>query len=166
MRTREFRQSLVVFVLALVVLGAGACGSSTSATPAVGSAAPAAVRFIPLDQFSVATYTGKPLVVNVFGSWCEYCKAEAPDLATFWKANPQVAFVGVATSDTAGAVRSFMGKYGLGYPVVLDDGRLSASWGIQGVPTTIFYNARGREVDRIVGAASLERFQAGLAKTR
>ena len=38
-------------------------------------------------------------------------------------------------------VVDFMSKYGLTYPVVLDDDSLSAEDGITGVPTTIFYDA-------------------------
>ena len=53
-----------------------------------------------------------------------------------------------------------MDKYGLTYPVVMDDGSLTASDGISARPTTIFYNAGGQEVDRIVGAATLAQFNA------
>ena len=42
---------------------------------------------------------------------------------------------------------------------------LGAKDGITGVPTTIFYNASGQEVDRIVGSASLEQFTTDFAKT-
>ena len=34
------------------------------------------------------------------------------------------------------------------------------------MPTTIFYDASGKEVDRIVGAATLEQFNASLAKAQ
>ena len=149
----------------LVVLGAtsalGACGGSGS------SASSADVQFISPKDFSVAGYAGKPLVVNYFGSWCGPCNAEAPELSTFSKAeSSKAAFVGVAVNDQQSDVIDFMSKYGLAYPVVLDDNSLSAKDGITGVPTTIFYDASGREVDRIVGAASLDQFTASFAKTQ
>jgi cytochrome c biogenesis protein CcmG/thiol:disulfide interchange protein DsbE len=139
----------------------GACGSSDSSTTS------ADVQFLPVDGFSVAQYAGKPLVVNFFGSWCGPCNAEAPALATFSKAEAgKAAVVGIAVNDQQGDVIDFMTKYGLTYPVVLDDNSLSSKDGITGVPTTIFYNASGREVDRIVGAASLEQFTQSLAKAQ
>jgi len=49
---------------------------------------------------------------------------------------------------------------------VLDDNSLSAKDGITGVPTTIFYNASGQEVDRIVSVASLDQFTTSFAKTQ
>jgi len=149
----------------LAVVGAasalGACGGS-------GSAAPSAdVQFLSPQEFSVADYAGKPLVVNYFGSWCGPCRAEAPALSTFSKAqSDKAAFVGIAINDQQSDVIDFMSQYGLTYPVVLDDNSLSARDGISGVPTTIFYDAGGQEVDRIVGAASLDRFTASFAKTQ
>lgn len=149
----------------LAVVGAasalGACGGSGS------SASSADVEFLSPQDFSVADYAGKPLVVNYFGSWCEACKAEAPALSTFSKAQSgKVAFVGIALNDQQGDVVDFMAKYGLTFPVVLDDNSLSAKDGITGVPTTIFYNASGQEVDRIVGAASLDQFTTSFSKTQ
>ena len=125
------------------------------------------VEFLSPQDFSVADHAGKSLVVNYFGSWCGPCNAEAPTLSTFSKAQSgKAAFVGIAVNDQQSDVVDFMTKYGLTYPVVLDDNSLSAKDGISGVPTTIFYNASGREVDRIVGAASLDQFTTSFSKTQ
>jgi cytochrome c biogenesis protein CcmG, thiol:disulfide interchange protein DsbE len=160
--TMRSRKSIVAGLLAAVVLGAAlsaaACGSSSGSPGSVTVQAP--------GDFSVAKYAGKPLVVNFFGSWCGPCNAEAPDLATFSKANPGAQFVGIAVNDTESDATAFMSKYGLSYPVVIDDNSLSAQYGITGVPTTIFFNGAGQEVDRIVGAASLGQFDQSLAKAQ
>jgi cytochrome c biogenesis protein CcmG, thiol:disulfide interchange protein DsbE len=168
MRPRRSRSAAFLMIaLVAVLVPAALAGCGGSATPAgVQSGTPADVQFVPVDQFKVANYSGKPLVVNVFGTWCGPCNMEAPDLATFSHDNPGVTFVGVAVNDTEGEVKSFMAKYGLHYPVVLDDGRISNMWGIRGVPTTMFYNAGGQRVDSIVGAASLDQFKASLAKAQ
>jgi thiol-disulfide isomerase/thioredoxin len=157
------RPWLLVTLLSVVAAASvlGACGGSGS------SASSANIQFLSPSDFSVADYAGKPLVVNYFGSWCGPCNAEAPDLSTFSKAQSgTAAFVGVAVNDQQSDVVEFMSKYGLSYPVVLDDNSLGARDGINGVPTTIFYNASGKEVDRIVGAASLDRFTTSFAKTQ
>jgi len=157
---------LLVMLLAVVAAASalGACGGSGSSG---SSASSADVEFIAPADFSVADYAGKPLVVNYFGSWCGPCNAEAADLAAFSQSKSgEAAFVGVAVDDQQSDVVDFMSKYGLAYPVVLDDNSLGAKDGITGVPTTIFYNAGGQEVDRIVGAASLDQFTASLAKAQ
>jgi cytochrome c biogenesis protein CcmG/thiol:disulfide interchange protein DsbE len=157
-----------LLLMLLVAVGAatalGACGGSASSSSPASSAD---VEFVSPGDFSVADYAGKPLVVNYFGSWCGPCNAEAPDLSTFSKAQSgTAAFVGVAVDDKQSDVLDFMSKYGLSYPVVLDDNSLSAANGINGVPTTIFYDASGQEVDRIVGAASLDQLTTSLAKAQ
>jgi cytochrome c biogenesis protein CcmG/thiol:disulfide interchange protein DsbE len=156
---------LWILLTLLAVVGAasalGACGGSGSATSSTD------VQLLSPSDFRVADYGGKPLVVNYFGSWCGPCNAEAPALSTFSKAQSgQAAFVGVAVNDQQSDVVDFMSKYGLSYPVVLDDNSLSAKDGINGVPTTIFYDASGKEVDRIVGAASLEQFSTSFTKAQ
>jgi cytochrome c biogenesis protein CcmG/thiol:disulfide interchange protein DsbE len=118
------------------------------------------------DAFAVSAYAGKPLVVNVFGSWCPPCNLEAPDLATFSEQNPGAQVVGIASEDTEKDATAFMQKYGLTYPMVLDDGSLVQEFGITAYPTTIFFDAKGQEVDRLVGAAALDQFTASLAKTQ
>jgi thiol-disulfide isomerase/thioredoxin len=123
-------------------------------------------QLIKPDAFVVSGYAGKPLVVNVFGSWCPPCNAEAPDLAQFSKANPGAQVVGVASEDTQKAAEDFMVQYGLTYPLVVDDGSLVSQLAISAYPTTIFFDANGKEVDRLVGASSLDQFNASLAKAQ
>ncbi|MEI6450739.1 MAG: TlpA disulfide reductase family protein [Actinomycetes bacterium] len=161
MPTKRIRLLLTLLAVVGAASALVACGGSASA------ASSADVQFLSPQEFTVADYAGKPLVVNYFGSWCGPCNAEAPDLSTFAKAQSgKAAFVGVAVNDQQSDVVDFMAQYGLTYPVVLDDNSLSAANGISGVPTTIFYNAGGQEVDRIVGAASLDRFTTSFAKAQ
>src|SRR5215213_578254 len=47
--------------------------------------------------FSLTRYHGKPVFINFWGSWCEPCKREAPELRAFSdKLGERAAFVGVA----------------------------------------------------------------------
>ena len=156
----------VVVVVAAVIVVTSRASSDADSTGTSGSGASATVYtgevLAPAD-FSVADFAGKPLVVNMFGSWCPPCNAEAPDLAVFAEQNPGVQVVGVACEDTEDDAVGFMEKFGLTYQLVLDDGTLVQETGITAYPTTIFYNAQGQEVDRIVGAATLDGLNASLA---
>jgi cytochrome c biogenesis protein CcmG/thiol:disulfide interchange protein DsbE len=160
---RVFATSIVTVLVILGSLAAvalAACGGSDA------PASTADIAFISPGDFTIADYAGKPLVVNYFGSWCGPCNLEAPELAAFAESHPGLALVGVASDDTQDDVLDFMGKYGLSNPVVLDDGSLQADAGITGVPTTIFYDAKGNEVDRIVGAATAGQFDLSYAKAK
>jgi thiol-disulfide isomerase/thioredoxin len=158
-------KTLGLLILTVVVaVAAGVIVTSRSSSPA--STSGSAVETIALAEFAVSDYAGRPVVVNVFGSWCPPCNAEAPDLATFARQNPGAQVVGIAAEDTEEDATEFMQKYGLDYPLVLDDGSLVQEFGIVAFPTTIFFDAQGDEVDRLVGAAVLDQFTASLAKAQ
>lgn len=155
---------VVVVVVAVVVVSSRSSGTSGETPGGASSGGP--TEIMAPGDFAVADYAGKPLVVNLFGSWCPPCNAEAPDLATFAAQNPGAQVVGVACEDTEEDATAFMQKYGLTYPLVVDDGSLVQEFGIPAYPTTIFFDAQGQEVDRLVGAATLDQFTASLAKAR
>jgi cytochrome c biogenesis protein CcmG, thiol:disulfide interchange protein DsbE len=144
---------VLAVVVALVVVAWDSPQSSQAAD----------VTFIPADEFAVADYAGKPLVVNFFGSWCGPCNLEAPELSAFAADNPDVQFVGIAVDDSEGDVADFMGRYQLDYPVVMAGWDLAGEYDVTGVPETLFYDAAGQEQDRIVGAASRAQFDQSLA---
>ena len=162
MKTRTLAlAALVALALVTGAVALSACGSSSDTASASSD-----VQMIAPDAFKVADYAGKPLVVNLFGSWCPPCNAEAPDLAAFAKDNPGAQVVGIACEDTEKDAVGFMNEYGLTYPLVVDDGSQVSAFGISAFPTTIFFDAQGKEQERLVGASTLGQFNAALAKAQ
>jgi len=166
MKTKTLGLLIVAVVVVAAVVLVVVTRSSSDASTSSSSASSSSVKQIAPADFKVADYAGKPLVVNMFGSWCPPCNMEAPDLGTFAQQNPGAQVVGVACEDTEQDAVAFMKKYGLTYPLVLDDGSLVQQFGISAYPTTIFFDAQGNEVDRLVGASSLDQFNAALAKAQ
>lgn len=164
-------KTLGLLIVAVVVVAAGVLvvltRSGPGASPATStSVSTHSIRQVAPADFKATDYAGKPLVVNFFGSWCEYCKLEANDLARFAKANPGAQVVGIASQDTEKDAKAFMAKYGMTYPLVVDDGSLTAKYAIQGFPTTIFFDAAGKETGRLVGASTFDQFNASLAQAQ
>jgi cytochrome c biogenesis protein CcmG, thiol:disulfide interchange protein DsbE len=114
-------------------------------------------------SFDSGSHAGRPVVVNFFASWCPPCNQEAPDLAAFAKAHPEVTFVGVDVSDKMADAKSFVAKYGLPYPVVYDaQGEIAQRYGVDGIPTTMFFDKTGKQVEAIVGATDRAGFEEKL----
>jgi cytochrome c biogenesis protein CcmG/thiol:disulfide interchange protein DsbE len=90
---------------------------------------------------------GRPVVVNIWAAWCGPCREELPvfqevsvDYGT------RVAFLGVDLRDERAAAERLLRRFPVSYPSVEDpDGRLFQDLGLQGVPSTLFYDARGGE---------------------
>ncbi|MCX5332306.1 MULTISPECIES: TlpA disulfide reductase family protein [unclassified Streptomyces] len=75
------------------------------------------------EQLSTADYKGKVLVVNVWGSWCTPCRAEAKNLqAVSEKLKGQgVQFVGINTRDTnTTSAINFEKEFGVTFPSLYD----------------------------------------------
>lgn len=109
---------------------------------------------------------GRPMLVNVFASWCAPCRVEHPKLMAL-KARG-VAVVGVAWKDDPVATRRFLDELGDPYSMVLvdRDGRAGLDLGITGAPETFAVNAMGEVVAKFSGPlvddAEVERLVAAI----
>ena len=109
---------------------------------------------------------GKPMLVNVFASWCAPCRIEHPRLLAL-KARG-IAVVGVAYKDEPVAARAFLDEMGDPYSMVLVDreGRAGLDLGISGVPETFAVDARGRIAAKqsgpLLDEADIERLVASI----
>jgi thiol-disulfide isomerase/thioredoxin len=138
------------------------------AAPVASPRAADAVAFAGADvltgeRLDLAAYAGKPVVVNIWASWCSGCNAEAAALRDFAAAHPEAAFVGVNFQDSREAARGFYAEHGWTFPSVHDpEGEIARGLLLQGTPTTIFLGPDHREVARIVGETDTAGFARGL----
>jgi thiol-disulfide isomerase/thioredoxin len=104
---------------------------------------------------------GRPVVVNLWASWCGPCRQEMPMLAAAQQHETVVGFLFVNQGESDSAVRTYLTRQGLLLREVLLDrsSKLGPAVGSRGLPTTLFYDARGRLVDAhfgVLNAAALE----------
>lgn len=109
----------------------------------------------------VEAFVGKPLVVNLWATWCSPCQRELPMLAAAAKADPGVTFLFVSQGEAEARVRDYLRKHDIALRhVFLDPGsRLSSAVATKGLPTTLFFDARGKLVSRWLGELSKPKLQ-------
>lgn len=95
----------------------------------------------------LAALEGHPVVVNVWASWCGPCRQEMPVFQRVaLDRGREVAFLGVNLKDNRPAAKRFLADVPLSFPSYEDpDGRIFASYKVAGVPSTVFYDALGRQ---------------------
>lgn len=99
-----------------------------------------------------------PMLVNVYGSWCAPCRDEMPFFREFYKKyQKEVQLIGIAVEEARPEdTQSFIKEIGINWPSLYDpDGRTRTDTGLKigiGVPITVFIDANGKVVGRIVGA--------------
>ena len=99
---------------------------------------------------------GRPVVVNVWASWCGPCRVEAPLLQRAAdRYGERVAFLGVDSKDRPGPARDFIDRYGIAYPNVADaGGEVARLLRLRGFPTTYVFGSDGRLLTGITGGIS------------
>jgi len=121
----------------------------------VGRAAPE-FRLVALDgsMVDLAGLRGRPIVLNFWASWCIPCRDEAALLHTaqLRYATQGVAFLGIIYQDASANAQSFVDRYGIAYPSLLDpDGRTALDYGVYGIPETFFIAPDGTIRDKQIG---------------
>jgi thiol-disulfide isomerase/thioredoxin len=103
-----------------------------------------------------ALAAGKPMVVNLWASWCPPCRREMPVLSAAQQHDSGVTFVFVNQGENALVAANYLATESFVLSNVLLDGGtlLGKVIGSTALPTTLFYDARGRLVDTHLGALS------------
>jgi thiol-disulfide isomerase/thioredoxin len=110
----------------------------------------------PLDT---ASYRGRVVLLNVWGSWCAPCRKEAPLLARASQRFPasQLSLVGINVRDNRAAALAFESRFDITYPSISEEESPGALLALNGyvplnaVPVTVLLDAEGRVAARVVG---------------
>jgi len=107
-----------------------------------------------------SSWLGDVVVVNTWYAGCAPCRKEAPDLAALAATQTDgVHFLGINSTDDAGAAEAFQRTFKITYPSISDKSgsviaTLQGVVPVQAVPTTVVLDAQGRVAARVLGATT------------
>ena len=97
---------------------------------------------------------GKGVVLNFWGSWCEPCKKEMPDLQQQYEAykDKGLVVIGINIGESPVAVEPFVKQFGLTFPILLDrQSQITTLYRIGPIPSTYFIDADGKVKEIFIG---------------
>ncbi|PZO13121.1 MAG: redoxin [Burkholderiales bacterium] len=145
---------------------------ASAAIGLMGSQAMPSVQLTELDGARPVSLTeaarGRPVVVNLWASWCGPCRVEMPMLAAAQQRETAVGFLFVNQGESPATVQTYLRQEGLPLrEVLLDSGStLGQAIGSRGVPITLFYDAQGNQVDAHFGILNAAALQSRLRQLR
>lgn len=147
---------LMVLTSGLLITGCTA-GSHQSSVARVGEPAPYfELKDLEGQSVSLDDFSGKPILLNFWATWCPPCRLEMPYLEQVYEewSDQGLVVLAINEGESSAQVREFVQSYGLTFPVLLDTrGAVAQAYNPQEfLPTSFFIDRDGVVQVKIVGA--------------
>lgn len=149
---------VVIAVLVAVLASSSPASQVTAQSPLVGRPAPAiSGRAVGgTGRVTLASFSGKWVLVNFAASWCVPCRQEMPQLLAFERqhagGDATVLTVAYDEQDVPGLASMLKGQ-GATWPAV-DDGSAVVDYGVGGLPESYLVDPAGTVIAKYVGGVN------------
>ena len=119
----------------------------------VGTALPeAVVPNVEGGRIDLAAYKGRPVLVNLWATWCGPCRREMPALERLSKEQGGLTVVAIDQREDPAIVRSYVKRFGVTFAVGIDDSQqLGTDLHLIGLPSSFFVDRDGVIRDAVDG---------------
>ncbi|URN84091.1 TlpA family protein disulfide reductase [Acetobacterium wieringae] len=120
------------------------------------------------NPVKLSDFSGKPVVLNFWASWCPPCKSEMPHFNTVYQDQKDaVIFLMIDQTDGQRETKEkglqYVADQGFAFPVYFDTKlEASSAYGISSIPTTLFINPEGKIVTGYRGAIDEATLRSGI----
>ncbi|MFE8032062.1 TlpA disulfide reductase family protein [Thiohalocapsa marina] len=104
--------------------------------------------------YRLADFTGQPLIVNFWATWCPPCRTEMPSMQRAWEQIEAegIGMMAINVGEDAETVRAFLEQVPVSFPLPLDtDSKVTQRWPMRGLPTTFVVGPEGRLIYKATG---------------
>lgn len=155
----KIRRMKTIFALALFCLVGTTASPAYARTPGEveigGTLREAAMQGLSGASRKLGDYRGKPLVINVWASWCGPCRDEMGSLERLSRryGGKQFVVIGISTDDYPNAAKAFLQKSKTTFSHFIDSQLLLENMlGADRLPLTLLVDAQGKVLGKFYGA--------------
>ncbi len=148
-------QILLAAMMAIAALGGSALADTPGEIPIGGQLREARMFSTSGPPRMLSAFRGKPLIINVWASWCAPCRAEMGSLQrlSLIDRKQQFRVIGISTDDDAIAATEYVVKSKLTFENFVDHNLLMENMlGANTIPLTLLVDGNGRVLAKIRGA--------------
>lgn len=162
---RIFYSIILVLGLAWIFISADRSGSSTAGkirAPQKGFLAPDfELKTLTGETIKLSDLRGQAVLINLWATWCPPCREEMPTLEKMYKEYKDqglvILGVNMTYQDDSQAVLPFTQKYGLTFPILLDEsGEVGNAYQLKSLPSSYFIKRDGRINEVVIGGPMAE----------
>jgi thiol-disulfide isomerase/thioredoxin len=142
-------------LVCLAVVNSAAFANTPGEIPIGGTLRDATLEGLNGPSRPIRAYRGRPLIINVWASWCGPCKLEMASLERLaWRGQDQYfAIIGISTDDYADRAQGLLKNTNATISHFIDhDLQMENMLGASQLPLTVFIDADGRVLEKIYGA--------------
>lgn len=165
---KQQQKSALRPALITAILGLALAGGLFTFVVQQGSKLPQATLLTMQDETGELTdyFDGRPMVVNLWASWCPPCVREMPMLQAAEKNHTNIRFIFINQREHVDVINQFLNNTNLELETVLRDasGDFSAAVGAHVMPTTLFFSADGKLQKRFYGEVDESILNNGLER--
>jgi peroxiredoxin len=163
---RRRRAYAAVAMLALVTTVAGGCRDVSPQKTSTRQPAPLDFSLTDMNgaRLNLASLKGRPILLNVWATYCGPCKIETPDLVAMYEKYKDNGFivVGVSFADTATDMKQFAADHRITYPLLMGTDALESAYETIGIPTSWFIRRDGTINETRVGLGSTDELERSI----
>ena len=135
--------------------------------PAIDTPPPGVLTDLTADEFEgvLVGLRGRPVIVNVWASWCAPCRTETPLLQRTSQAHrSDIVIIGVNSRDQRVGALAFMDEFDVTFTNIFDEsGEIRRRLGVRGFPSTYVFGADGKLRTTVVGGLTEQRLASIIA---
>jgi cytochrome c biogenesis protein CcmG, thiol:disulfide interchange protein DsbE len=151
-------------LVALVFIVLSACSGEPTAKLNVGDIAPTfqTSRLDGMVAHFPAAWANRPVVVRFWADWCKFCEGEMKQIEAVYQRHKDkgLQVIAINAGQDRKTVAAFVQKIGISYPALMDErSKIAKQYGVVGLPTTYFVDAKGIVRAKVIGEADEATFE-------